>query len=600
MSQFHDEMITGKAYDARLVRRLFAFVLPYMRYMLLAILFLFIVTFLDILPPFITKIAIDDYIAKNRVGELYKIIMLYQAVLITHFLFQFLHTYTINLMAQNAMYDLRVKLFTHMQSLPYSFYDKNPVGRLITRVIGDIETLNDLLSAGFVTIVGDFFSLFGIAAMLLFLDLRLGLLTLSILPVIGVITVIYRRYARDAYREARVNQAALNAYFQENVAGVSEVQNFTREEANFKKFAAINARNRDTFIRSIRQNALFFPAVELINAMAIAAVIYYGGREVMGETIGYGVLVAFTQYINRFFKPIRDIAEKYNIFQMAMASCEKTFSLLDLKPAITDPELPAAAPAGGFRGNIRFEDVVFEYNEGDEILHGVSFDVKAGESVAIVGRTGSGKTTIINLLARFYDIKSGRITIDGVDIRTLPLATLRSYIAIMQQDVFLFSASVEKNIRMNNPAISFEQAAAAARFVNAEKFIERLPLKYNQPVGERGVTLSVGQRQLLALARAIAFDPGIIIMDEATSSVDTETEFLIRDAMKKVLKGRTSIIIAHRLSTIKNVDRIIVLHKGRVRETGSHEELLKMRGMYYKLYELQYREQEENERAVSQ
>ncbi len=595
MSQFKDELITGKAYDAKLVRRLFSFVKPYMRYMMLAVLFLFIVTFLDLLPPYITKIAIDDYIAKNRAGEIYKIIFFYQAVLITHFLFQFLHTYTINLMAQHAMYDLRTELFTHMQTLSFSFYDKNPVGRLITRVVGDIETLNDLLSAGFVTIVGDFFSLGGIALMLLFLDLKLGLITLSILPVLCLITLIYRRYARDAYRQARVNQAALNAYFQENVSGMSEVQNFTREEANFNKFDSINAKNRDTFIKSIKQNAMFFPSIELINAMAIAAVIYFGGMEVMNGTIGFGVLVAFTQYINRFFKPIRDIAEKYNIFQMAMASCEKTFSLLDTPPAIANP--PAPVCIKGFRGDIKFDNVYFEYNANDEKLHGVSFEVKAGESVAIVGRTGSGKTTIINLLARFYDIKSGSITVDGVDIKTIDLGSLRSHIAIMQQDVFLFSASVDKNIRMNNPELTYEQVRAAARYVNAEKFIEKLPQKYNQPVGERGVTLSVGQRQLLALARAIAFNPGIIIMDEATSSVDTETEFLIRDAMKKVLKGRTSIIIAHRLSTIKNVDRIIVLDKGRVKETGSHEELLKMRGMYYKLYELQYREQEENEKA---
>ncbi len=595
MSQFNDELITGKAYDAKLVRRLFSFVKPYMRYMMLAVLFLFIVTFLDLLPPYITKIAIDDYIAKNRAAEIYKIIFFYQAVPITHFLFQFLHTYTINLMAQHAMYDLRIKLFTHMQTLSFSFYDKNPVGRLITRVVGDIETLNDLLSAGFVTIVGDFFSLGGIALMLLFLDLRLGLITLSILPVLCLITLIYRRYARDAYRQARVNQAALNAYFQENVSGMSEVQNFTREEANFNKFDSINAKNRDTFIKSIKQNAMFFPSIELINAMAIAAVIYFGGREVMDGTIGFGVLVAFTQYINRFFKPIRDIAEKYNIFQMAMASCEKTFSLLDTPAAIANP--PAPVSIKEFRGDIKFDNVYFEYNPNDEILHGVSFEVKAGESVAIVGRTGSGKTTIINLLARFYDIKSGSITVDGVDIKTIDLSSLRSYIAIMQQDVFLFSASVDKNIRMNNPELSYDQVRAAARYVNAEKFIEKLPQKYNQPVGERGVTLSVGQRQLLALARAIAFNPGIIIMDEATSSVDTETEFLIRDAMKKVLKGRTSIIIAHRLSTIKNVDRIIVLDKGRVKETGSHEQLLKMRGMYYKLYELQYREQEENERV---
>lgn len=592
MSQFNDELITGKAYDSKLIKRLFSFVTPYMRYMLLAVLFLFIVTFLDLLPPYITKVAIDEYIAKNRINEIYKIIIFYQGVLIVHFLFQFLHTYTINLMAQHAMYDLRLKLFTHMQSLSFSFFDKNPVGRLITRMIGDIETLNDLLSAGFVTIVGDFFSLFGIAIMLLVLDLRLGLMTLAILPVLGLITFIYRRYAREAYRETRINQAALNAYFQENVSGMVEVQNFTREEKNLEKFDSINSKNRDTFLRAIRQNAIFFPSIELVNACAIAAVIYFGGREVMSETIGFGTLVAFTQYINRFFKPIRDIAEKYNIFQIAMASCEKIFSLLDTKPSIENPQ--NAVTLSNFKGNISFDNVRFEYNNGDEILHGVSFEVKEGESVAIVGQTGSGKTTIINLLARFYDIKSGAITLDGVDIKTIDLSALRSYIGIMQQDVFLFSGSIEKNICMNNPEVSHQAVRDAARYVNAEKFIERLPLKYSQPVGERGITLSVGQRQLLALARAIAFNPRVIIMDEATSSVDTETEFLIRDALKKILKNRTSIIIAHRLSTIKNVDKIIVLHKGQVKEAGNHEELLKMRGMYYRLYELQYREQEEN------
>jgi len=591
MSSFQDDVITGKAYDSKLVKRLFDFIKPYMSYFFLSIFYLAVVTFLDLLPPYLTKVAIDDYIAKNRAGEIYKIILMYQGVLIAHFIFQYLHIYSINAMAQNAMYDLRVKVFSHIQSLSFTYFDKNPVGRVITRVIGDIETLNDLLSAGFITIVGDFFSLAGIAVMLLVLDLRLGLMTMCVIPVLIGMTAIYRKFARDAYRNARVNQSKMNAYFQENVSGMIEVQNFAREKLNSSKFDGINADNRNTYIRAITQNAIFFPAVEIVSALAIASIVYYGGGAVISNSIGLGVLVAFTQYINRFFKPIRDIAEKYNVFQMAMASCEKIFSLLDTEPAIKNPEY--ALEIKDFKGNIKFDDVRFDYNKNEEILHVVSFDVKAGESVAIVGQTGSGKTTIINLLARFYDIKSGMICLDGVDIRTVDLKALRSYVGIMQQDVFLFAGSIEKNIKMNNPNISEEVIKNSARFVNAEKFIEKLPMKYNQEVGERGISLSVGQRQLLALARALAFDPKIIIMDEATSSVDTETEYLIRDALKKLLKNRTSIIIAHRLSTIKNVDKIIVLHKGVVREVGSHEELLKKRGMYYKLYEMQYREQEE-------
>lgn len=592
MSLHQEEIISGKAYDSKLVGRLFAYVKPYLGYFFLSIFFLFMVTVLDLLPPYLTKIAIDDFIAKNRASEIYKIIILYQCVIIAHFVFQYLHIYSISAMAQNAMFDLRMQAFAHMQRLSYSFFDKNPVGRLITRVIGDIETLNDMLSAGFVTIVGDLFSLLGIAVMLLILDVRLGAMTLVVIPVLAAMTMVYRKYARDAYRSARVNQAQLNSYFQENVAGMIEVQNFTRESLNTAKFDEINARNRDTYIRAITQNAIFFPCVEIVSAFAIAALIYFGGSGVIAGNIELGVLVAFTQYINRFFKPIRDIAEKYNVFQMAMASCEKVFSLMDTEPAIKEPEAPLAIE--NFGGAIRFDDVRFEYNPGDEVLHGVSFDVRPGESVAIVGQTGSGKTTIINLLARFYDIKSGGITIDGVDIRKVSLEKLRSYIGIMQQDVFLFAGSVSRNIRMNNPDISEEVIRNSASYVNAAKFIEKLPAGYNQEVGERGVTLSVGQRQLLALARALAFGPKVLIMDEATSSVDTETEFLIRDALKKVLKGRTSIIIAHRLSTIKNVDRIIVLHKGTVRESGTHEELLKKRGAYFRLYEMQYREQEES------
>ena len=591
MSLHTEDIIIGKAYDTRLIKRLWGFITPYLKFFYISMFFLTMVTLLDLLPPYITKVAIDDFIAKNRANEIYKILIIYQAVLILHFTFQFLHTYTINIMAQKAMYDLRIEVFSHIQKMSFSFFDKNPVGRLITRVIGDIETLNDMLSAGIITVVADFFALIGISAMLLFLNFKLGLMVITIIPVLAVITGIYRRYARDAYRITRVNQAALNAYFQENVSGITEVQNFTRESENFRKFDEVNARNRDTFIRTITQNAIFFPSVELVCAFAIATIIYYGGGMVLSNDIGFGVLVAFTQYINRFFKPIRDLAEKYNIFQMAMAACEKIFTLLDTEPNIVPPESPVSIK--DFKGGIKFENVHFEYNPGEEVLHNVSFEVKSGESIAIVGQTGSGKTTIISLLARFYDIKSGAIKLDEIDIRTLSFDELRSYIGIMQQDVFLFSGSVEKNIMMNNPKISPELVKKCAEYVNAASFIEKLPSKYNQEVGERGVSLSVGQRQLLAFARALAFDPKILIMDEATSSIDTQSEYLIRDALKKLLKGRTSIIIAHRLSTIKNVDKIIVLSKGEIKEFGTHEELLKKRGYYFRLYEMQYKEQEE-------
>lgn len=591
MSLHTEEIITGKAYDSRLLKRLWSFITPYMKFFYISMFFLAMVTILDLLPPYITKVAIDDFIAKNRASEIYKVLIIYQAVLIMHFTFQFLHTYTINIMAQKAMYDLRIEVFSHIQKMSFSFFDKNPVGRLITRAIGDIETLNDMLSAGIITVVADLFALIGISAMLLFLNFKLGLMVIIIIPVLAVITGIYRKYARDSYRITRVNQAALNAYFQENVAGMIEVQNFTRESENFRKFDEVNARNRDTFLRTIMQNAIFFPSVELVCAFAIATIIYYGGGMVLSNEIGFGVLVAFNQYINRFFKPIRDLAEKYNIFQMAMAACEKIFTLLDTEPQILPPEAPVTIK--NFKGEIKFENVYFEYIPGEEVLRNISFEVKSGESIAIVGQTGSGKTTIISLLARFYDIKSGTIKLDDTDIRTLSFDELRSYIGIMQQDVFLFSGSVEKNIMMNNPKISPELVRKCAEYVNAAGFIEKLPSKYNQEVGERGVSLSVGQRQLLAFARALAFDPKILIMDEATSSIDTQTEYLIRDALKKLLKGRTSIIIAHRLSTIKNVDKIIVLNKGEIKEIGTHEELLKKRGYYFRLYEMQYKEQEE-------
>jgi ATP-binding cassette subfamily B protein len=488
------------------------------------------------------------------------------------------------------MSDMRMQIFTHLQTLSPSFYDRNPVGRLITRVTTDVDVLNELFSAGIVSIFGDVFTLTGILIAILILNWKLALVTMSVVPLIGITTIVFGRKARDSYRRVRIAIAKSNAFLQEHLTGMSVVQLYNRERKSFAKFDAINREHLGTNMAAVLAYSWFYPAIELLSSIAIALIIWYGGGLVQQNAITLGALVAFIQYSQRFFRPIADMSDKYNILQSAMASSERVFTLLDTPAAIVNP--PAAIRSSEKpKGEIEFRNVWFAYNNEDWVLRDVSFHVSPGESVAIVGHTGAGKTTTTSLLTRFYDIQKGEILLDGVNIAQFDLTYLRSAFAVVLQDVFLFSGTLESNIRLGSD-VSRDRVIAAVRDVNLAPFIEALPDGFNHVVNERGTTLSAGQRQLLAFARALAHDPRILILDEATSSVDTETELRIREAIDRLMEGRTSIIIAHRLSTIQKCDKIIVMHKGRVREMGSHQQLLAQRGIYYKLYQLQYKDQE--------
>jgi ATP-binding cassette subfamily B protein len=489
------------------------------------------------------------------------------------------------------MYDLRVQLFGHLQSLSLSFFDRNPVGRLMTRITNDIDALTDMVTQGVVSIFGDFLMLIGIAIVLLFLDWRLALITYATLPIIVALTFYFRKTMRESFRAVRIRLARINAYLNENISGMSIVQLFTREPRAYKQFDELNTDLLEANKGAIKAMSLFFPAVTFTRAGAATALFIAGGYWALGGQMTIGTLLAFWQLLDQFFRPIQDLSEKYNILQSAMASSERVFRLLDTEATIVDAPHPLVLPS--VRGEITMDNVSFAYNEGDWVLRDVDFKISAGESVAIVGATGAGKTSIISLISRFYDVQKGRILLDGVDLRDLAQREVRRHVGVVLQDPFIFAGTIASNIRLNESAITDEQVRAAARFVNADKFVDRLPDGYETVVTERGSTLSVGQKQLLAFARAIAFNPEImLVLDEATSSVDTETEHLIQDALRKLMVGRTSIIIAHRLSTIQNVDRIIVLHKGRVAEIGTHKELLNQHGVYHRLYELQYRAHE--------
>lgn len=586
----HEEEVLGKAYDSRLMRRLITYLRPYKKFVALAFLLILFESALEAAFPLLTKVAIDDYIANSNVSGLALIAGIYVGLLVVKFVAGSLQSYTLQNTGQKIMYDMRMQVFTHLQRLSPSFYDKNPVGRLITRVITDVDVLNELFSAGIVSIFGDIFTLTGIMIAILVLDWELGLVTLSVVPLIGLTTAVFRRKARDSYRRVRIAIAKINAFLQEHITGMPVVQLYNRERKSFRKFDSINNEHLAANLDAIMAYAWFYPAIELLSAVAVALIIWYGGGKVVAGAATLGALVAFIQYSNRFFRPIADMSEKYNILQSAMASSERLFKLLDTPPAIVNR--PAAVkPARKPRGEIEFRNVWFAYNTEDWVLRDVSFHVSPGESVAIVGHTGAGKTTTTSLLTRFYDIQKGQILLDGMDTASLDIPHLRSCFAVVLQDVFLFSGTMESNIRLGSP-ISRERLMAAAEDVNLGPFLNTLPLGLEHPVNERGTTLSVGQRQLLAFARALAHDRQILILDEATSSVDTETEIQIRKAIERLMAGRTSIIIAHRLSTIQKCDKIIVMHKGRVREVGTHQQLLAQRGIYYKLYQLQYKDQE--------
>jgi ATP-binding cassette subfamily B protein len=588
---FHEEEVLGKAYDARLMRRLLGYLRPYWVQVLIALGAIVGYSVLQLGGPYLTKVAIDRYMAAGDLSGLDIVAALFLAILVVSFALQYVQTYTLQMTGQRIMFDLRTQVYTHLQRLDLQFYDRNPVGRLMTRVTTDVDVLNDLFTSGVVSVFGDVFTLVGIMIVLLTLDWRLALVAFSVLPLIVLITQWFRRNVRDSYRTVRTWIARINAFLQENITGMSTVQLFRREARNFDRFSGINASHRDANIDSIFFYAVFYPAIEVVGALAASLIIWYGGGNVLAGSLTLGSLVAFLQYSQRFFRPISDMSEKFNVLQAAMASSERIFKLLDTEVRLRGGALPGSV-SGARVGHVVFENVSFAYTGEDYVLHDVSFDVRPGERVAIVGATGAGKSTLINLLMRFYDVSRGRILVDGVDIRHMNLTALRSLFSLVLQDVHLFSGTIAGNIRLGRESITDAEVRRAVEAVHADRFIDRLPQGLSNVVAERGATLSVGQKQLLSFARALAFDSRILMLDEATSSVDSETELLIRDALRVLMAGRTTIAVAHRLSTIQDMDKILVLHKGQLREMGTHQELLAARGIYYRLYQLQYQDQE--------
>ncbi len=596
MSAFEEETL-GKAYDRQLIRRLLPFIRPYLPRVLLAVLALLAASILQLLGPKLTQVGIDQYIQNNDLPGLKIIIFYYMLVLFGLFISRFAQMYLMEWIGQHIMFDLRRAVFGHLQHLPLSFFNRNPVGRLMTRVTTDVEALNEMFTSGLVAFFGDILTLSGIIFILFYMHWQLALVTISVIPLLFIVSLLFKQKVRNAFRQIRTRIARINAFLQENISGMAVVQLFNREKKNFDRFEKLNRDHLDAFIRTIFYFAVFYPTVSFIGAFATALIIFYGGLKIMAGTLTFGGLVAFIQYAFMFFRPISDLSEKYNIMQSAMASSERIFKLLDEKTEM-DVIRPRIRIQGRVRGEIEFRNVWFAYNDEDWVLKDISFQIAPGEKIAIVGATGSGKTTLINLLAGFYPVQQGEIRLDGHNIRDYSLFDLRRQMAIVLQDVFLFAGSIAENIRLGNEAIDDERLRRAAADVNALPFIERLPEGFDTPVKERGASLSVGQRQLLAFARALAFDPAILILDEATSNVDTETEILIQQALERLMRNRTSIIIAHRLSTIQNVDRIIVLHKGEIREIGTHAELLSLNGIYHRLYQLQFARQEREKKLA--
>lgn len=619
MASDQEEEVLGKAYDARLMRRLLTYLRPYKWHVVVALGAIILKSGLDVLGPFLTKIAIDKYLAKSPnsyshswIGDrlsaapltgIAQIGGLYVGILIFTFTLEFIQTYLMQWTGQKVMFDLRSQIFRHLQHMHVGFFDKNPVGRLVTRVTTDVDALNEMFTAGVVSIFEDVFVLAGIIAIMMKMNWKLALITFAVLPLIVYATKIFRDKVRDSYRRIRTAIARINAYLQEAVSGMLVLQLFNREKRALNKFSDINASHMEAFKDAIMAYAVYYPVVEILSAIAIASIIWFGGNDVIRRVATLGVLVAFMQYAQRFFRPIQDLSEKYNILQSAMAAGERVFKLLDTKIEVTSPAI-AKRPQGP--GRIEFDHVWFAYNvpaqtsEPDWVLRDVSFVLEPGETIAVVGHTGAGKTTLISLLMRFYDVQRGAVRIDGVDIKEMNLDELRSRFGVVLQDPFLFSGTVEGNIRLGTARIQDQDVEQAAEDVNLADFIRSLPGGFQEEVRERGSTLSTGQKQLISFARALAHSPKILILDEATSSVDTETEFRVRDALSRMVEGRTALIIAHRLSTIQRADKIIVMHKGQVREMGSHQQLLAQRGIYYKLYQLQYKDQEISvERAPS-
>ncbi|MGA2019878.1 MAG: ABC transporter ATP-binding protein [Candidatus Sulfotelmatobacter sp.] len=635
MSQ--EEEILGKAYDSRLMARLLKYLRPYRWQVGIALFSIVLKSFADVLGPYLTKVAIDRYLAPAQGSSagfwswlsprastgIAQIAGIYVGLLVFSFLLEFLQTYFMQWTGQKVMFDLRRQIFRHLQRLHVAFFDKNPVGRLVTRVTTDVDALNEMFTSGVVSIFEDLFVLFGILGVMLCMNWKLALITFAVLPFIVYSTKIFRDRVRDSYRRIRVAIARINSYLQEHISGMVVLQLFNRERKAYNRFSEINRSHMDAFKDAIMAYSVYYPVVEILSAIAIACVIWFGGGDVMRNVrassvsvhfdwktliafrlvptvASLGVLVAFIQYALRFFRPIMDFSEKYNILQSAMAASERIFKLLDTPVQVVSPAV-VKRPEGA--GRIEFDHVWFAYRDAPEesakdsvgtdwVLRNVSFAIDPGETVAIVGHTGAGKTTLISLLLRFYDVQKGAVRIDGVDVKDMDLADLRSRFGVVLQDPFLFSGTIGGNIRLGTKRIQDADVEKAAEDVNLADFIRALPKGFDEEVRERGSTLSTGQKQLISFARALAHEPKILILDEATSSVDTETEFRVRDALSRMVEGRTSLIIAHRLSTVQRADKIIVMHKGQLREMGTHQQLLAQRGIYFKLYQLQYKDQE--------
>ena len=628
-----EEEVLGKAYDSRLMKRLLTYLYPYKWETLVALVAIILKAGMDVLGPYLTKIAIDKYLVRSQTHTpldrwlstqpwtgIGQVAAMYVGAISFSFLFEFAQTYLMQWAGQKAMFDMRTQIFAHLQELHVGFFDKNPVGRLVTRVTSDVDALNDMFTGGVVAIFEDIFVLAGIIVIMLKMNWWLALITFAVLPLIFWATAIFRQKVRQSYRRIRTAIARINAYMQEHVSGIVVLQLFNREKRSYDEFEKVNVAYMEAYKDAIMAHAVYYPVVEVLSATAIACVIWFGGlRHIASDfsvlvvwlfgwrhfssAVTIGILAAFIQYAQRFFRPIQDLSEKYNILQSAMASSERIFKLLDTPVEVVEPTNPKSVTGPGV---IEFDHVWFAYrhmeedegksaaqwSEWDWILRDVSFKIEPGQTIAIVGHTGAGKTTIISLLLRFYDVQKGAIKIDGVDIREMLLNDLRERFGVVLQDPFLFSGTIGENIRLGTTRILDEAIEQAAEDVNVANFIRGLPAGFQEMLRERGNTLSTGQKQLISFARALAHDPSILVLDEATSSVDTETEVRVREALSRMVRGRTSVIIAHRLSTIQQADKIMVMHKGQLREMGSHQELLAQRGIYYKLYQLQYKDQE--------
>jgi len=584
------EEILGKAYDLGLIRRLWQFIIPYKRLFILSLLLLPLQQAFGLAQPYLMKVGIDRYIASKDLWGLQNVMLLFLVALIGETLTVFAQYYFSMLVAQRCLADLRVAIFSHVQRLPTSYFDRNPVGRLVTRMTTDVDVLQEMFAAGVITLASDFVMVIWIVGIMFYLDIELALVSLALIPPMALAINFFRVKARRTYRQIRVRIARINAYLGEAISGMAVIQLFAREQKTYREFEALNADHRDAYHLSNLYEAGLYSMVEAAGSVSVGLLLWYGGGEVLQGIIGIGTLVAFNEYIHRFFVPLRDFSQKYTVMQSAMASAERIFHLLDTPVDIANRKTPQVPKP--FRGEVIFDRVWFHYKPGEPVLKNVSFHIEPGEKVAVVGATGSGKTTTIKLLNRLYDIQKGSIKVSGVDVRDWDLRALRRHVGVVLQDVFLFSGDVRANLALGNPSIPLEQIREAAEIANADSFIRRLPDGYAAHVRERGSNFSGGQRQLLSLARVLVYRPKILVMDEATSSIDTETEALIQDALEKVMRDRTCLLIAHRLSTIRNADRIIVLHHGEVREVGSHAQLMDQQGIYYRLYQLQYEREE--------